>query len=176
MANTLVYPTTMSLNGYTFGNSTIAGSTAAIVNPTTANTYQVRLDQGSLGYSGDAGKVGLLVIWVAASSSGYLRVQIAGSASSDYLGWQGGLTRSTDVKTFYSPMTSAAGLTAASSTEYLFLGPFDSAKVGRLSTAGYKVMNVTFDACGTTQESGSTLSTTFSVVVSTIKMIAFQMA
>jgi hypothetical protein len=163
----------MNFNNYVSGNSTIVGSTASLVYPTTATVYQVRLDQGGPGACGDAGRVGILVGWVSASSSGFLRIQVYGSASSDFLGWQGGLGMTTDATTVYSPPTSI-GVTAASSTEYIFLGPFDSAKYARLSTAGYKVMNVTFDAAGT-KVPQSTLSTTFSVVVSTIRMIAFQM-
>jgi hypothetical protein len=173
MGNTLVVPATMNFNNYVSGNSTIVGSTASLVYPTTATVYQVRLDQGSPGAYGDGGRVGVMVAWVSASSSGFLRIQVAGSASSDYIGWQGGMGMSTDVTTIYSPPTSI-GLTAASSTEYILLGPFDSAKYGRLSTAGYKVMNITVDCAGT-KVPQSSLSTTLSIIVSTIRMMAFQM-
>jgi hypothetical protein len=166
MANTIVTPATMSLNGYVYGNSTSVGSTACIVNPTTAVTYQITMPVD--------GKVGLLFASVFASSSSFIRVQVGNSASSDYLGWQGGAGYSTDVKTFYMPYSSANFGAAASSTEYLILGPFETAKYGRLSTSGNKVMNVTVDAAGT-QVPQSSLSTTFSITVSTIKMMAFQM-
>jgi hypothetical protein len=159
MANVVVTPTTMSLNGYGIGIST-AYSTSAVFTPTTASVYQVKIPED--------GKVGMLLKWVGASSSAYVRVQVAMSASSDYLGWQK-YPMSTDVVTFYSGPT-----VAASSTEYLFMGPFESAKVGRLSTAGYKVMNVTVDAAGS-QVSGSTLSTTFALPFATGHMIVFQM-
>jgi hypothetical protein len=157
----------MSLNGYVFGNSTIAGSTSAIFNPTTANTYQIKCDQD--------GKVGIAVIWLSGSSSGFLRMQVGLGKSTDKLAWQGGAGLSTDVATFYSPMTTV-GLTAASSTEYVLLGPFETAKYASISTAGYKVINFTVDAQGSGDKvSGSTLSTTLSVMVSTIKCMAFVM-
>jgi hypothetical protein len=176
MANVLITPATMSLNGYVYGNSTTVGSTAAIFNPTTANTYQIRFDLPVDGKSAGPcdGKIGILVSAVYASSSSFIRVQVAQSASSDYLGWEPA-RMSSDVTTFYMPKTSADFTAAASSTDYMFIGPFESAKYARYSTAGYKVMNLTVDAVQIPQASGSSLSTTFSVTCTTIKCIAFQM-
>ena len=176
MANVLITPATMSMNGYVYGNSTTVGSTAAIFNPTTANTYQIRYDLpiDGKGAGPEDASIGVLVSAVYASSSSFIRVQVGMAASSDYLGWQR-YPMSTDVQTFYMPKTSADFTAAASSTDYMFIGPFESARYGRFSTAGYKVVNLTFDATPTTQSPASTLTTTFSVTCTTIKCIAFQM-
>jgi len=164
---TLVTPATMGVNGYVYGNSTTVGSTSALFSPTTAITYQIKMDQGSGGGAGGE-KIGLLVMTVAASSVNTIRCQVGLSKSTDYLGWQGGYT-STDVKTFYCNQN-----VAASSTEYLILGPFEGSRYANFSTAGYKVLNFTVDAAAAATPQ-STLSTTLAAVCTTIKVLAFTM-
>lgn len=167
MASVAVYPTTMSVNG------TAVGSSDSLFAPTTGNTYEVEMPQ--------SGKVGLLVTYLAASSVSAVRVKITPPASTDGAwGYGVGSAVGTTHSTYKTLFTNDLCITASSYSR-TFMGPFETAKYGSLSTvtalSGSRVLKLVFD-CSTGIVDPTNIDSTISTlatVASTIWVMAFEM-
>ena len=168
MASVAVYPTTMGTNA-----AAAVLTSDSLFAPTTTNVYEVKMP--------DSGKVGILVTYVAASSLSNVRVKITPPNSSDGA-WQYGVGSGigTTHSTYKTLFTNDFCITASSHSR-TFMGPFETAKYGALSTvtalANSRVLKLNFD-CSTGAVEPTNIdstSSTLATVATTIWVMAFQM-
>jgi hypothetical protein len=166
MASVAVYPATMAMNSY------VAPTSDSLFAPTTTNVYECTLP--------DAGKVGLLVTYLAASSISSVRVKITPPSSTDgAFGYGVGHATPSQGSSYMTLFTQDFPI-AASSYSRTFMGPFESARYGALSTvtalSGKRVLKLNFD-CSTGHGSTSISSTsaTLATVATTCWVMAFQL-
>lgn len=168
MASVAVYPTTMSRNA-----EAAVLSSDSLFAPTTTGVYEVRMPE--------AGKLGLMVEYVAASSISSVRVKITPPSSTDGA-WQYGVGSGigTTHSTYKTMFTNDFCITASSASR-TFMGPFETAKYGCLSTvtalAGYRTLKLGFD-CSTGHTVPTHIdstSSTLATVATTIWVMAFEM-
>jgi hypothetical protein len=141
--------------------------------PTTTGVYEIEMPK--------AGKVGILVEYIAASSISSVRVKVAPPSSTDGA-WQYGVGSGigTTHSTYRTLFTNDFCVTASSASR-TFMGPFETAKYGSLSTvtalAGSRVLKLGFD-CSTGHTDPTHLdstSSTLATVATTIWVMAFEM-